>query len=144
MISRANPYRPIMSDEQYARVQAVVERREKRQVIIPPQVRHVEVLGDGYRGRFQHLLFIVSEAKEDDGKWWRHVSVSRRDQEMPTYEDLKILHRITMANLTAYQLFVPEDKHIDFHRKGGVQVLHLWACVDGPVTPDFSSGTGSI
>lgn len=139
-----NPMYPLMDDAQFARVQAAVARREKRPAIIPPQLRGVEALNDGYRGRFAHLLFIVSEAKEDDGKWWRHASVSRRDRQTPSYDDLKTLHRITMPAVVAYQLFVPEDQHIDFERKGGVPVLHLWGCVDGPVTPDFSSGTGSI
>ena len=137
-----SPFTP----ELMARVAAAVARREKRRPSVPVQLRGVRVNDDSYAGRFAHLFILCSEAKEDDGKWWRHASVSRRDRTMPTYDDTKTLKRICMPDLVAYQLFMPADKHIDLAGKGNrpVEVLHLWACLDGPVTPDFSSGTGSI
>ena len=44
----------------------------------------------GYRARYKHLIIIVSDALEEDGRWWRHASVSRKDKAMPTYEDQDI------------------------------------------------------
>ena len=129
--------------ELMAKVAAAVARREKRRPSVPVQLRGASVNDDSYAGRFAHLFIICSEAKEDDGKWWRHASVSRRDRQMPTYEDMATLKRICMDEHVAYQLFMPPSQHIDLAGER-VQVLHLWACLDGPVTPDFSSGTGSI
>ena len=129
--------------ELMAKVAAAVARREKRRPPVPGQLRDVGVNNDSYGGRFANLFILCSEAKEDDGKWWRHASVSCRDRQMPTYEDMATLKRICMNDLVAYQLFMPPAQHIDLAGER-VQVLHLWACLDGPVTPDFSSGTGSI
>ena len=128
--------------EKLASLQAT---RETRFPPIDPRLRDIEHGQDGYRARYHDLLFICSEAKENDGRWWRHASVSRRDRQMPTYEDLKTLKAICIGEkYTAYQLFVPPDSHIDIGGPRGVQVLHLWACLDGQVTPDFSGGTGSL
>jgi hypothetical protein len=82
---------------------------------------------------------ILSVQREDDGEVWLHASISRRDRSLPTYEDLKTLHRVFMSGLVAYQLFVPEGEHVSFH-----EVLHLFACLTRRVTPDFTSGTGSL
>lgn len=138
----SSPFTP----ELMTRVAVAVAKREKRRPAIPTQLRVEHVNNDSYWGRFHDLFIICSESKEDDKRWWRHASVSRRDRQMPTYDDMKTLKRITMPDLVAYQLFMPTDKHIDLAGSGArpVQVLHLWACLDGPVTPDFSSGTGSI
>ena len=82
---------------------------------------------------------ILSMAREEDGEVWLHASISRRDRALPTYEDLKTVHRLFMPGLVAYQLFMPSDEHVNL-----AEVLHLWACVTRRVTPDFTGGTGSV
>ena len=106
--------------------------------LIHSALRDVVRGGDGYSARFDHLRFIVSESREGDGKMWLHASVSRRDKQMPTYEDLMALKRYCIGeHRTAYQVFPSKDKHVDWAGKRGIQVLHLWSCLDGDVTPDF-------
>lgn len=123
------------------RIRDIQAKGEARLPFVDPRLRDVILGLDGYSARFHDLYFIVSEAKELDGRWWRHASVHRRDKKMPTYEDLKTTKQLTMGDdLTAYQLFVPAEQHVNIHSV----VLHLWACVDGAVTPDFTRGTGSI
>ena len=126
------------------RIRALQRSREHRVPPVDPRIIHVELGEDGYRALYRHLVFICSESKEDDGRWWRHASVSRRNKTLPTYDDLKLLKEICIGpDLVAYQLFMSKDKHIDLAGPR-VEVLHLWACLEGPVTPDFSAGTGSI
>lgn len=68
-----------------------------------------------------------------------HASISR--PEMPTYEDLKMLHAAVWPNGHAYQVFVPESEHVNIHE----HALHLWGAVDGrPMLPDFSMGGVTI
>ena len=38
----------------------------------------------------KHLIIIVSDALEEDGRWSRHASVSRKDKAMPTCENQDI------------------------------------------------------
>jgi hypothetical protein len=83
---------------------------------------------------------MLSGAREDDGKLWMHLSMSRR-RIVPNYEHLCEAKRIFLgAETLAVQLFPRESEHINIHRT----CLHLWRCLDGDPTPDFSSGTGTI
>ncbi len=41
---------------------------------------------------------------------------------------------------TAYQVHPPASKHVSIHDK----CLHLWTCLDGPVTPDFTRSGDTI
>lgn len=61
-------------------------------------------------------------------RWWHHVSVSRADRRVPTYEELTAVRRefVTTAR-ECYQIFPPEDRYVNLHPA----VLHLWHCVDG-------------
>lgn len=113
--------------------------------VVHPSLTRVRMGSDGYHGEFGDLFMLVSEAVEQDGKRWRHCSVSRRDHKLPTYEDLKHLKRLCVGDdKTAYQVFPPKDRHIDIAGPKGVEVLHLWCCLDGDVTPDFARGGNSI
>ena len=115
-------------------------RRSRYKPIIHPQVTVIEVKDDGYWGQWQHLFFIVSIAVEDDGKSWLHASVSRTDKQLPNWGDLADLKRLCVGeHRTALQVFPPKDRHVNLG-----PVLHLWSCMDGEVTPDFTCGTGSI
>jgi len=93
----------------------------------------------GYAATYGHLRFLVSTKREADGKEWLHASVSRSGGDMPTYDDLTITKRLCIGeHKTALQVFPPKDKHVDYASKRGVEVLHLWSCMNGDVTPDFT------
>jgi len=95
--------------------------------------------GAVYRSR-GGLLVILSGAREEDGKRWLHLSVSRRER-LPNWEDLKLVKEVFLgAESTALMVFAPKSQWISIHPF----VHHLWVAVDGNVTPDFSCGAGSI
>jgi hypothetical protein len=71
---------------------------------------------------------------------WLHASISGAMGTMPSYEDLKLLHRAVFVEGHAYQVFVPTTEHINLKEN----VLHLWGHADGsPALPNFG-GFGSI
>lgn len=74
---------------------------------------------------------IISADIEEDGVAYIHASISR--PQMPTYEDLKMLHETIFPGF-AYQVFAPSESHVNIHERA----LHLWGRVDGkPWMPDF-------
>lgn len=114
-------------------------------LVLHPGLRDVEQGGDGYSASFHDLRFVVSVSREQDGNEWLHASVSRRDRKLPTYDDMATLKRICMGeHRTALQVFPPKEKHVNFAGEHGVEVLHLWSCLDADVTPDFSRGGDMI
>lgn len=77
-------------------------------------------------GTSSGLRACVTFAMHDDGRIWRHASVSLRDQ-MPTYDDLCLLYNeLCNTDRRAVQLFVPASQHISIHP----YCLHLWQCED--------------
>ena len=93
---------------------------------------------DGWHMRSIDLIerasVVVTAADHDDGAWWVHASIAR--ESMPTYEDLKRLHRAAYGDGWAMQVFVPSDEHVDIHEFA----LHLWGRLDGKrpaCLPDF-------
>lgn len=86
------------------------------------------------------MSVIVSGAREADGKRWLHLSVARPDR-MPSWEDLVFAKELVLGReTTALQVIPPRSKHVNQHP----YCLHLWRCLDGDVTPDFTSGSGSL
>jgi hypothetical protein len=88
---------------------------------------------------------IVSCATWPDGAEWVHASMTHPDR-TPSYDELKLLHAaVWRGRGYAYQVFAPDDKHIDGLEDGGhPHALHLWGRLDGvnPL-PDFAVA-GSI
>ena len=83
---------------------------------------------------------IVSSCPPHDGVDWIHASIAWADH-MPTYEDLKLLHRAVFEAGWAYQVFAPPSDHVNIHQFA----LHLFGRQDGAAAlPDFTEGTGSI
>jgi hypothetical protein len=83
---------------------------------------------------------IVTCAPHADGEDWVHASIAWTDR-MPTYADLKLLHRAVFDGGWAYQVFAPESDHVNIHQ----YALHLFGRLDGkPALPDFTYGSGSI
>lgn len=86
------------------------------------------------------LQVVVSEAKEMDGKTWRHVSLSRRSR-TPSYADMVLCKRLFIGNhRKAIQVFPAVSEHVNTNPF----YLHLWSCMDKDTLPDFSRGADSI
>lgn len=96
---------------------------------------------DGYRVvRGDGLYVIVSEAKEMDGRWWRHVSFSFPDR-LPTWADARLVKDTFIGEgRKAIQVFPPASEHVNIHP----YCLHLFWCCDGDVLPDFTHGSGTL
>jgi hypothetical protein len=78
---------------------------------------------------------IVSTFTWDDIDWI-HASIAGHTcgYDMPTYEDLTVLHRAVFDNMWAYQVFAPQSEHVNIHPNA----LHLWGRADGePCMPNF-------
>jgi hypothetical protein len=87
------------------------------------------------------LLVLVSCATQTDGHPWLHVSVSRKNREIPTWTVMSEVKDLFIGEArTAIQVHPPRVKHISIHPG----VLHLWACLDAEVLPDFSAGGDTI
>lgn len=82
---------------------------------------------------------IISCAPHGDADWV-HASMAHRGW-MPTYDELKMLHRAVFGDGWAYQVFPPPSDHVNIHE----YALHLFGRLDGrSALPDFTDGTGSI
>lgn len=85
-------------------------------------------------------LRVIHSIARQGGKVWLHVSVSRRDRCLPTWDQLRLVKDLFVGkDRTALQVLPPEADYVN-----KAEVLHLWCCLDGDVTPDFTAGTGSI
>jgi hypothetical protein len=95
-------------------------------------------------GRWMHrargLGMIHSIAIEQDGELWEHVSVSRRDSKMPSWEQVRDVFR-EVAGDGALGIIVvpPRSEHVDI-----AEVAHVWRCLSKRPLPDFTHGSGSI
>lgn len=109
--------------------------------VLPPNWRMLDRSVDGASFRCSDgLAVILSLAVELDEKLWLHVSCSRARQ-LPTYDDMRRVKDLFVGrDRTALQVLPPAAKHINIHP----YCLHLWCCLDGDVTPDFTRGGPSI
>lgn len=95
---------------------------------------------DGYACKYRHIHVIVSANKEGDGKRWWHISVSRRGGWLPDWNDVKFVKDCFIGpDKTALIVLPRQSEYVNLN-----EVHHLWHCIDGDVTPDFTGGTGSI
>lgn len=86
------------------------------------------------------LVVIRSVSRENDGRHWLHVSVSKQHS-LPTYAELcRIKETFIGRDRKAIQIFAPRQEHVNIHPF----CLHLFACLEGDPMPDFTSGTGSV
>lgn len=86
------------------------------------------------------LAVVESIGVEVDARRRQHVSVSRADR-LPSWDDLLLVKRLFLGHdATALQVLPPSGKHISYHP----YCLHLWVCLDGCVTPDFTRGRRAI
>lgn len=95
-------------------------------------------------GRWVHwargIALIHSIALEGDGHVWEHISISRQDGELPSWEQTRDVFR-EVAGPGTYGIIVipPSVKHVDI-----AEVMHVWHCFDHVPVPDFTRGTKSI
>ncbi len=109
---------------------------------LPPGWALVEGRCDGgaWVNSKRGLIVIASIAKEQDGKYWMHLSMSHK-RRVPTYEELVYLKRHWAGDERKCIMVLPEkSKHINIHPN----CLHLFCCLDGDPLPDFTQGHASI
>jgi hypothetical protein len=84
------------------------------------------------KGVFRGGLIFASVAIYDDQLWY-HVSFSLSDR-IPSYEQMAwVRQTIFSPTLKVLQIFPPLDEHYSFHPN----CLHLWACLEEDLLPDF-------
>ena len=88
----------------------------------------------GWRDR-TGLTVLLSASVEGDGRDWLHVSLSRRT-ELPSWDDLvRVKRDFVGPERTALQVLPPETEWVNDHPS----CLHLFACLNAAVVPDFRS-----
>lgn len=109
---------------------------------LPPNWKEGPPWGDGrtFHSNSPSLLVICDIAQKADGKFWLHVSFSRKNK-IPSYQDCLLVKKLFVGkDRAALQIFPTENKHINIHP----YCLHLWSCLDQNPIPDFTFGTNSI
>jgi hypothetical protein len=103
------------------------------------QLIETRVDGQSFFNGHRQLSVIYSEAIYDH-KRWLQVSCAHRNK-LPNWETLKYVKNTFIGeDKTAIQILPAADNFVNLHP----YVLHLWHCLDGDVTPDFTRGTKSI
>lgn len=93
--------------------------------------------GDGWALRCRGLRAIIDVEVKGDGRWWAHLSVSRKDWP-PSHADMATTKLAFFGERYAYAVFPPADRYVNIHPN----CLHLWALIDatdGRVLPEFSA-----
>lgn len=97
------------------------------------------------------LRLIHSVAREADGEVWAHVSVSRRDRQLPTWDQLLVVKDLVLGpQALALMVMPPEDEYVHGPGPTGeamaqqAEVHHLWHCLTRRPTPDFRRGGGTL
>lgn len=84
------------------------------------------------------LLVFLTGRVWADSRCWLHVSYSRT-QRIPDYADTQRIRKLFLGEQHwTYAIYPPADQYVNVHPR----TLHLWCCLDGPVTPDFSTMVG--
>lgn len=104
---------------------------------LPPRWREVHRLEDGAKFiRDDGLSAIISAARELDGKRWLHVSCAFPHRLVNWRELREVKDLFIGVRRTALSILPPQERHVNIHP----HCLHLWHCLDGDVTPDFTQG----
>lgn len=101
--------------------------------------RGLDGLGSWTHGA-RGLGLIQSVAVEEDGQLWEHISVSRRDGRLPSWEQLRDTFReVAGDDALGVVVIPPKAEHVDL-----AEVAHVWHCLTRRPLPDFTRGSGSI
>lgn len=86
------------------------------------------------------LTVMMSGVIELDGQRWLHLSCSRESR-LPNWEDVvKVKETFIGQDTEGIIKLAPRSQWVNLMPF----CLHVWSCVDGDVTPDFTHGTGTI
>jgi hypothetical protein len=86
------------------------------------------------------VRLIHSMAVEEDGNLWAHVSVSRSDGVMPSWEQTRdIFHEVAGDDALGIIVVAPKSEHVNI-----AEVSHVWHCLSMRPVPDFTHGRGTI
>lgn len=85
------------------------------------------------------LRIVHSGMRELDGQVWGHVSVSRRDGRLPTWEQVRDAQWLLYPGRKGLVVVAPRDEHVNLR-----EVAHVWTCLTGEPVPDFTHGLGTI
>jgi hypothetical protein len=95
---------------------------------------------DGYAAQHVRQTLIVSDAREGDGKVWRHLSLCGHGR-LPTWGELVEAKELFCGtDAKAVQIIPPRSQYVNINP----DTLHLFVCLDADPLPDFTSGTGSL
>jgi hypothetical protein len=90
---------------------------------------------DGIYGRIwkrttgQAIRVIESICTRPDGHTWLHVSVSKPNRKLPTWEDVQVMRTCFVGEYReSYMIFPTQDRYVNIHPG----VLHLYCCLDQP------------
>jgi len=118
----------------FLRVEARLKRYRWQQV--KPGLDGLGSWEHGARG----LGLIHSVALEQDGQVWEHISVSRRDGQMPSWTQLRDTFReVAGRDALGVVVIPPAAEHVDI-----AEVAHVWRCLTRRPLPDFTHGGRSI
>ena len=101
--------------------------------------RGIDGLG-AWRHSPRKLVLIHSFGTESDGHLWEHVSLSRDDGLMPSWEQVRdVFHEVCGSDALGIIVVPPKAEHVNI-----AEVAHIWRCLTRRPLPDFTRGTGSI
>lgn len=93
-----------------------------------------------YRAIEGFMTVILSVAREEDGRRWLHVSLARPER-LPSWDDLRMIKDLFIGkDKLAVQVLPPTSNWVNEHP----YCLHLFHCLDGAITPDFTRGHGTL
>lgn len=85
------------------------------------------------------MRVIESTAVELDGNVWSHVSVSRQDRKLPTWEQTRDVFWLIHPDRAGVIVVAPSDRHVNI-----AEVMHVWCNLTADTVPDFTRGGTSI
>jgi hypothetical protein len=111
--------------------------------VMPGGWRCIQKGEDGAAWGDGRLAVILSANTELDGKRWLHISISHNGDpaSLPSWGDLLAVRDTFLGEeALCLHLLPPKSEHVNIHPG----VLHLWHCMDGRPTPDFTRGGSSL
>ena len=110
--------------------------------VLPRGWRVFEESADGYKFANYDLrqTVIVTDALEQDGKRWRHFSMSCAGR-VPNWDELKQAKEVFLGVETKAILVIPaKSEYVNINER----VLHLFVCLENDPLPDFTRGGGTL
>lgn len=90
----------------------------------------------------QPLRVIETIADQRDGREWLHVSMSKRNGNVPSWQDLQDVRRAFIGeDRECYMVFPTQDRYVNIGN-----VLHLYCCLSTPtgVLPHFEGEINGV